>query len=69
MVLKKLTTVWGSFLIIASIVMLTLLLAPEAYTAIGLAFALMLLAALVASAAYRYGTASGAEHQLITPTR
>jgi hypothetical protein len=37
---------WGSFLILASVVLLTLLLAPEAYTAIGLAFAVLLLAAL-----------------------
>lgn len=37
---------WGSLLIIGSIVMLTLLLAPEAYVALGLTFALLLLATL-----------------------
>ncbi len=35
---------WGTLLVIASLVMLTVLLAPEAYSAIGLAFALVLLA-------------------------
>jgi hypothetical protein len=44
---------WGSFLVIGSVVMLTLLLAPEAFTAIGLAFALLLLAALGATVAER----------------
>jgi hypothetical protein len=34
---------WGPLLVIGSVVMLTLLLAPEAYVAIGLAFALALL--------------------------
>lgn len=38
---------WGSYLIIGPVVLLTLLLAPQAYVAIGLAFALLLLAALV----------------------
>ena len=37
---------WGPLLVIGSVVMLTLLLAPEAYIAIGLAFTLLLLAAL-----------------------
>jgi hypothetical protein len=37
---------WGSYLVIGSVVLLTLLLAPEAYTAIGLAFALLILAGL-----------------------
>jgi len=37
---------WGPLLVIGSAVMLTLLLAPEAYVAIGLAFALLLLAAV-----------------------
>lgn len=37
---------WGSYLIIGSVVLLTLLLAPEAHVAIGLVFALLLLAAL-----------------------
>lgn len=35
---------WGSLLIMGSVVMLTLLLASEAFTAIGLAFVLILLA-------------------------
>ena len=37
---------WGCLLVIGSLVLLTLLLAPDAYIAIGLAFALLLLAAL-----------------------
>jgi hypothetical protein len=37
---------WGSLLILGSVVLLTLLLAPEAFTAFGLAFILFLLAAL-----------------------
>jgi hypothetical protein len=37
---------WGSFLIIASVVLLTLLLAPDAYIAFGLVFLAVLLAAL-----------------------
>lgn len=40
---------WGPLLIVGSVVMLTLLLAPEAYVAIGLAFFLLLLAALAAT--------------------
>jgi hypothetical protein len=39
--------------VIVSVVMLTLLLAPEAYTGFGLAFALLILAGLVAEAAGR----------------
>jgi len=38
---------WGSFLVIGAIVMLTLLLAPDAYLAIGFAFALLLPATLL----------------------
>jgi hypothetical protein len=38
---------WGSLLVIGSVVLLTLLLAPDAYVAFGLAFALLLLTALV----------------------
>jgi hypothetical protein len=49
---------WGSFLIIASVVMLTLLLAPDAYVAIGFAFSLLLLAALGAMIAARSSTRS-----------
>jgi hypothetical protein len=50
---------WGSFLVIGSVVMLTLLLAPDAYIAIGLAFALLLLAALGAMIAARSRTLGG----------
>lgn len=50
---------WGSFLIIGSVVMLTLLLAPEAYIAIGLAFTLLLLATLGATIADRSRTVDG----------
>ena len=60
---------WGSFLVIASIVLLTLLLAPEAYTAIGLAFAVILLAALVETVAGRSRTLDVAARRLGTPTR
>ncbi len=51
---------WGLLLVIGSIVMLTLLLAPEAYVAIGLAFALLLLAALGATIAARSRAPGGA---------
>jgi hypothetical protein len=44
---------WGSLLVIASAVLLTLLLASDAYIAIGLAFILLLLAALAAMVAAR----------------
>lgn len=37
---------WGPYFVIGSIVMLTLLLAPEAYIALGLAFTLIFLVAL-----------------------
>jgi hypothetical protein len=50
---------WGSYLIIGSVVLLTLLLAPEAYVAIGLAFALLLVVA----------TVGDASRQLAAPTR
>jgi hypothetical protein len=58
---------WGSFLAIGSVVMLTLLLAPEAYTAIGLAFALLLLVILYATVAGRSRTVVGAARQLAKP--
>jgi hypothetical protein len=60
---------WGSFLVIGSVVMLTLLLAPEAYIAIGLAFALLLLATLGATVAGRSRTVDDAARRLATPTR
>lgn len=44
-------------------------LAPEAYTAIGMAFAMLLLAALGVTVAGRLSSVEGAEHQLVTPTR
>jgi hypothetical protein len=56
---------WGAFFVIGSFVLLTLLLAPEAYLAIGLAFDLLLLAALMATIADRSRTAAEA---VITPT-
>lgn len=59
---------WGSLLVIGSVVMLTLLLAPDAYIAIGLAFALLLLAALVVTVAARSGARGGAAHQVATST-
>jgi hypothetical protein len=60
---------WGSFLVIGSVVLLTLLLAPEAYLAIGLAFALLLLAALGAIIT-AHSRAKGSEvHRLAMPTR
>jgi hypothetical protein len=43
---------WGPFLVVGSLVMMTLLLAPDAYIAFGLAFALLL---LVASGAWAAG--------------
>ena len=48
---------WGPLLVIGSIVMLTLLLAPEAYVAIGLAFALLLLAALAGTIVAHFNSA------------
>jgi hypothetical protein len=59
---------WGSFLVIASVVLLTLLLAPDAYIAIGLVFDLFLLAALVAAIVDRSRTVDGTAGQLATPT-
>jgi hypothetical protein len=60
---------WGSFLVIGSVVLLTQLLAPEAYIAIGLAFALLLLAAVGALVAARSSAPAGAPRRLATPTR
>jgi hypothetical protein len=58
---------WGSFLVIASVVLLTLLLAPEAATAIGLTFAVLLLAGLAVTVVGRSRTVDGAAQQLATP--
>ena len=60
---------WGSFLVIGSVVMLTLLVAPDAYIVVGLAFALLLLAALGAMVAARSRTLGGVARRLATPTR
>jgi hypothetical protein len=49
--------------------MLTLLLAAEAYLAIGLAFALLLLAALAAMISTRARALGGAAHRLSPPTQ
>jgi len=59
----------GSFLIIGSIVMLTLLLAPEAYIAFGLAFFLVVLVTLGTMFAARSDTLRDETHRLVTPTR
>jgi hypothetical protein len=53
---------WGPILVIGSIVMLTLLLAPEAFTAIGLAFALLLLVILGTLVVERFRTYDGVAH-------
>jgi len=60
---------WGSFLVIGSVVLLTLLLAPDAYIAIGFAFALLLLVAVGAMIAERSSALDGAARRLATPTR
>ena len=60
---------WGSLIVIGSVVMLTLLLAPDAYLAIGLGFALLLLAAWGAMLFARSRTLGGATPRLATPTR
>lgn len=60
---------WGSLLVIGSLVLLTLLLAPEAYSAIGLAFALLLLAALDTLVAARSSTQDSPTRRLATPMR
>jgi hypothetical protein len=60
---------WGPLLIIASIVLLTLLLAPEAYIAIGLAFALLLLVAGSVMVADHSRIVDDAAGRLVTPTR
>jgi hypothetical protein len=60
---------WGSFLIIGSLVLLTLLLAPDAYIALGLAFALVFLAATGAIVAARASALSGASQQVAATAR
>lgn len=60
---------WGPFLIIGSVVMLTLLLAPEAYTAFGLAFAMISLAVLLETAVARSRSPEGAARRFASHTR
>jgi hypothetical protein len=60
---------WGSYLIIGSVVMLTLLLAPDAYIAIGLAFTLLLLVALSMTVTRHSTDLSSTARPLATPTR
>lgn len=60
---------WGTLLVIGSIVLLTLLLAPDAYIAIGLAFTLLLMAAVGTMIAARSGTLGGATRRVAASTR
>ncbi len=60
---------WGLFLVIASVVLLTLLLAPDAFLAIGLMFDLLLLASAGAMIAMRPNTLSGTARHSATPMR
>jgi hypothetical protein len=60
---------WGSFLLIGSIVLLTLLLAPEAYLAFGLGFDLLLLGILGAGVAGHFRTVDGKTHPLASPSQ
>jgi hypothetical protein len=59
---------WGSFLVIGSVVLLALLLAPDAYIALGFAFALLLLVALAVLVAGRSSTLGGAAPRSAPPT-
>lgn len=60
---------WGSLLLIASIVLLTLLLASEAYIAIGFTFTLLVVAALIAIITARPHPRFGLQDRLAEPTR
>lgn len=60
---------WGPLLVIGSAVLLTLLLAPEAYIAIGLAFFMILLSVLGVMVVTHSKTLGGERPRLITPTR
>jgi hypothetical protein len=61
---------WGGpMLVIGSIVLLTLLLAPEAYVVIGFAFVLILIAALGVMVHERSNALNGTAHRMATPTR
>ncbi len=59
---------WGPILVIGSVVMLTLLLAPEAFIAIGIAFDLILLAALGGMVAGHQKTINNETHKLASTT-
>jgi hypothetical protein len=59
----------GSLLAVGSVVLLALLLAPDASIAIGFAFALLLLAALAIMVAGRSSTLGSAAPQSATPSR
>jgi hypothetical protein len=59
---------WGPMLVIGSVVLLTLLLAPEAYMAIGFAFVLILITALGVRGHERSGALNGTTHRKATPT-
>jgi hypothetical protein len=60
---------WGSLLVIGSVVMLTLLLAPDAYIAIGFAFVLLLLAVPGAMVAARSKVLGVVDRRSPTPAR
>ena len=60
---------WGSLLIIGAFVMLTLLLTPDAYIAIGFAFVLLLVAALGMMLVVRSGALGGVTRRLAEPAR
>ncbi len=60
---------WGSLLLIASIVLLTLLLASEAYIAIGFTFTLLVVAALITIITARPHPRFGLQDRLAEPTR
>jgi hypothetical protein len=60
---------WGCILVTGAIVMLTLLLAPEAFTTIGLVFTLLLLVTLGMFAAERFRAHDNVARRLVAPTR
>jgi hypothetical protein len=60
---------WGSLLVIGPVVLLTLLLASESYTFIGIFFAVLLLAALGVTVAGSAKTLDGAAHRVAAPAQ
>lgn len=60
---------WGSFLVIGAVVLLTLLLASDAYIAIGFAFALLLLATLSVIVSARVPSVKAEQTQPVPLTR